>query len=72
MDVVDYTGYEDEYDRVLDEAEPCNECKSKDDLMLVMITDDVEHFGKILLLCARCHIHDTHEEEINELTEQSL
>lgn len=55
MEFFNYDGMDEEYDRILEEAEPCEQCGSKDHLVLVAVTSE-ELFGHVLMLCAACHI----------------
>lgn len=63
MEVLYYDELGDAYfDRILDEAECCQDCDTKDDLALVVVTSEHE-FGSLILICTKCHV-ETEDLEI--------
>ena len=44
---------DEEFDRLLEEAEPCEECGETETLALAVITTG-DQFGSLLIFCAAC------------------
>lgn len=62
MEFFNYDGdEEEEYDKLLREADPCPDCGGKDSLALVAVTS-VDQFGSLLLLCLDCHLEREEED----------
>jgi hypothetical protein len=57
VEFFDYNAMDDEYDKMLEESEPCQDCGSTESLALVVITS-VDKFGHVLIFCADCHIEE--------------
>ena len=56
MEIFDYSQYDEEdYDKVFEEADNCEDCYSKEHLALAVLTDS-DHCGTLILFCAKCHI----------------
>ncbi len=53
MEFFDYDLDEEECDKLLEEAEPCEECGETETLALAVITDG-EHFGTLIVFCMDC------------------
>jgi len=68
MEVLDCEELDKEFDRVLEESEPCEDCLSKEDLVAGIITSG-DLFGTIVVVCANCHLdnEEEFEEGLNEL-----
>ena len=68
MEFFDYDKLDHEYDRILEEAEPCEDCLSTDYLALAVITE-LENHGTIILFCTNCHVDN--KEELNNLDHET-
>ena len=62
MEFFDYDMDNEECDKLLEEAEPCEECGETETLAIAVITAG-EHFGSLLIFCAECSLGD--EDNIN-------
>jgi hypothetical protein len=65
VEFFNYNGDEEEYDKILKEADPCEDCGSKDSLALVAVTS-IEQFGSLLLLCMDCNLERDEEDILVE------
>ncbi len=68
MEFFNYDRMDKEYDRILEEAEPCPECGEVETLALVVVTSK-ENFGSLLIFCADCHIDNEDEFSIKRKEE---
>ena len=60
MEFYDYEMDDKEYDRILEESEPCEECGETDTLALAVITTG-DHFGTLLIFCTDCENQEKDE-----------
>lgn len=64
MDVVDYEELsEEDLELIIDEADPCEDCGSKEHLVVGVVTSG-EDFGEYLVLCSQCHLDFNTDKEM--------
>ena len=57
MEVIDYDALSiQDHENIIAAAPPCEECTSKENLVLGVITTHGDEFGELLILCSNCHL----------------